>query len=415
MITQNLVESSWGTADLSSDQADTLRDLGRRLASDKTWWGSDPGEVDPERTVVRCERISGDRHRVRVSDAIGVIGVGNTQLIVEPKIPLDHLVYLLQQADQIPRLTDHQTRIEQGESFHDLIARWFLISVEQLLRRGLLSDYTAEFDELRAARGKVNVLPTTRAILAGRPVIHCEYDEFNNDTALNRILHGAAGLTARSMTLDPDLRRRATQLRARIEPVSRLRRHDLRHKLDRRSAYYRDAVTLARCIIAGHAGTLGGGETTAGTFLFRTPEAVEEGIRRILASGLKGHCDVQKTGLDIAGTRKRRLNPDLVFGYNQAIGDVKYSRLDNGLKRSHINQLTTFATGYRTTRALLIGFGNGAAMDEAVVGDVSIRALNWESRTASPAAAALRVIADVKKWISEPEASANPIHGTVPR
>ena len=398
MTVQTLIESAWGPVNLSAEQAERLRELGRRLASDKSWWGSGPNDDEPSGTVIRCERVSGAAHRVRVSDAIGVIGVGDTQIVVEPKIPLDHLVFLLQQADQIPRIADQSTGLPIGASFHDLISRWFLASAEQLLRRGLLSDYSARFDDLRAARGRVQVLPTTRAVLTGRPVIHCEFDEFSIDSALNRILRAAASLTASSVGLESGLRLRATQLTSRIEPVTALRPSDLREGLDRRSAYYRDAITLARCIISGHAGTLGIGEVAAGTFLFRTPEAVEEGIRRILASELQGHCRVHKTGLSISGARKRRLNPDLVFNDNEAIGDVKYAVLGNGLKRSHIYQLTTFATGYRASSALLVGFGDQATTDHAYVGDVRIDALNWDLAAASPRLAAASLADSVLTW-----------------
>lgn len=92
--------------------------------------------------------------------------------------------------------------------------------------------------------------------------------------------------------------------------------------------------------------------------------------------------------------RHRSLNPDLVFddlvsGGAPAVGDVKYRRNTDGeIKRSELNQITTFATGYRADRAAVIAFGSSAAGEEVHVGPIRVNGFNWDYRLEPAEAAA---------------------------
>ncbi|PRC48533.1 hypothetical protein C6A85_79360, partial [Mycobacterium sp. ITM-2017-0098] len=126
---------------LSDSHADELRRIGRALASQKQWWGASVDEDTPDRSVIRCERVAEARHTVRVSDAIGAIGLGDLQLTIEPKIPLQHLLYLLAESNQVPRSLYERSSLAVDDHFFTVIARWFVHTCEVLLRRGLVSDY----------------------------------------------------------------------------------------------------------------------------------------------------------------------------------------------------------------------------------------------------------------------------------
>jgi hypothetical protein len=176
---------------LTDSQADELRRVGRALASQKQWWGASDDAETPNRSVVRCERLADARHAVRVADAIGAIGLGDLQLIIEPKIPLPHLLYLLVESNQVPRSLYERSSLGVDDNFFSLIARWFVHSCEVLLRRGLVSDYGRVTADLPCARGRIHPVKTAQSVLAGRPVIRCEFDRFGEDTSLNRVLKAA--------------------------------------------------------------------------------------------------------------------------------------------------------------------------------------------------------------------------------
>ena len=72
--------------------------------------------------------------------------------------------------------------------------------------------------------------------------------------------------------------------------------------MNRRTAYYRDSVLLARAVIRNVGRSpLAGGEF-GWTFLIRTPEAVEEALRLWLAEKLS-NAFIRKEGQQLSGTR----------------------------------------------------------------------------------------------------------------
>jgi McrBC 5-methylcytosine restriction system component len=136
------------------------------LASQKQWWGASDDADTPNRSVVRCERLADARHTVRVSDAIGAIGLGDLQLIIEPKIPLPHLLYLLVESNQVPRSLYERSSLGVDDNFFSVIARWFVHTCEVLLRHGLVSDYGRVTADLPCARGRIHTVKT--AVSPGR-------------------------------------------------------------------------------------------------------------------------------------------------------------------------------------------------------------------------------------------------------
>jgi 5-methylcytosine-specific restriction endonuclease McrBC regulatory subunit McrC len=399
--TERLTESKTSTVTLTDSQADELRRIGRALASQKQWWGASDDADTPNRSVVRCERLADTRHTVRVADAIGAIGLGDLQLIIEPKIPLPHLLYLLVESNQVPRSLYERSSLGVDDNFFSLIARWFVHTCEVLLRHGLVSDYGRVTADLPCARGRIHTVKTAQSVLAGRPVIRCEFDRFGEDTSLNRVLKAAGVRLLGLRGLPLGLRERCRRIHHRLSDVGELRRADLGVRPDALSRRYRDAHPLALAILASTGLSMEEGGKSTWTFLFRTPEAVEEGLRNSLRTHLEPAWKVQKTAKILVGDRKRSLNPDLVFGRNEAIGDVKYRlTVDGEIKRGELNQVTTFATGYHAKKATVIAFGTCEAGEEVHVGPVQVNGFNWNSDEATPEQAARRLAERVESWLT---------------
>lgn len=89
--------------DLSPPAVDALTRMGRRLASQKTWWGDNDEGSGKEATAIKCIPAPGGQWRVRIDNAVGVVSVGDVQIAVQPKIPLAHLLYLFSVSGAIPR------------------------------------------------------------------------------------------------------------------------------------------------------------------------------------------------------------------------------------------------------------------------------------------------------------------------
>nr|WP_090276609.1 hypothetical protein [Mycolicibacterium komanii]CRL70041.1 5-methylcytosine-specific restriction enzyme subunit McrC [Mycolicibacterium komanii] len=400
--TLRLIESTDKRLALTPAEAAGLRRIGKVLASQKRWWGDDPEETDesPARAVVRCTGLSDGEYSVRVSDAIGVIGLGQTQLIVDPKIPLPHLLYLFAESDQLPRHLLERSRLGIDPNFFLVIAAWFVETCETLLRHGLVTDYTRITNDITCARGRIHTIATARSVLVGRPTIRCEYEVRGDDTSLNRVVKAAALRLLGFPGLPDDLRARCRRIQHRLSDVGDLRHDDFRARPDALTRSYTDVHPLAMLILNAGGVSMHEGAANMWTFLCRTPDAVEAGVRNTLSTRLSSTCPITKRGLQLAGDQKRTLYPDLLFGNTAAVGDVKYKWASDGLiRRSDLNQVTTFATGYGVSKAAVIAFGPKEIGEHVRIGPVEVNGFNWNTESV-PGKAADDLAHHVAAWLS---------------
>ncbi|WP_345262612.1 McrC family protein [Nocardioides nanhaiensis] len=395
-------------------EAESLKALGRELAGQSTWWGSDSGadasESGGATSAIHVRKAESDLWEVRVSDAIGVIRVGDQTLVVQPKIPMGHVLGLLSEAGTLPRTSSAPVQVSAGAHLFDLIASWLLTATQTVLRGDLIKQFQTHREVLPHVRGRINPAQTAGLLLRGRPQVDCEFDDLDIDNPTNRVLRAAVARIARSPLAQSTLRRTATQLLVHFQGVGDLRRGDASAAVTRQTWYYRDALQLANVILAGFALTLREGSLGGSAFLLRTPEAVEAGLRSLLTRGLADECAVTKKGLQLTPSTKT-LNPDLVFDNGSAVGDVKYQLQGTDWDTGHIYQATTFATGYRASHALVITFRDGeTARPSLQIGDVDVTNICWDARDETPyETAAERVVEDVRDWLPTREpASGHP-------
>ncbi len=398
--TEYLTETRDADIDLTADEAAALTGIGVRLASKKAWWGTPDDEPDAgERSVVQVRPL-GERWRVRVVDAVGVISVGSLQLVVAPKIPATHLFFLFEKSGAFPRLDDGAAAVEAARTLWDLVARWLVNATERLLRVGLVRDYVERTAALERVAGALDVVPTARHYYAGRREVECRFDEFGLDTALNRVLVAALRSVAASPLLEADLRQRSLRLMARFEDVDPMSPRDLQTDVDRRTRHYRTAISLARHVLRGLGRELTEGSDVAWSFLIRTPELVEAGVRQVLAERL-GRGRVTKEGRQLAGTTLT-FNPDLVFDGGVAIGDVKYKLSSGDWSRPDLYQTIAFAEAFGATNGVVVRFRRSdvAAAPPLVVGTQSIREVAWLADDAiDPIDAAMALADEIQAWL----------------
>lgn len=401
MRTEVLTESRPQTIHLTDDEASALVEAGVRLAAQSERADQDGEAGVDERSVIECVRAPRQDWRVVVRNAIGVVAISDSiQLVVEPKIPTSHLLFLFEVAGSIPRLSLEAGELQAGTSLWELIARWFWRAVQAVLRADLLRDYSVAVDDLRMVHGTVRPLETAHAHYSGRLTLTCEFDEFDPDTPLNRLLKAAARIVVRSAAIQPDTRHGAQRVLQRLDEVGDLRPRDLYATVDRVSAHYSNAITLAKNILTATRRSLEPGTHRAWTFLIRTPDLVEEGLRQLLIRAFGGDT-IGRRPARIIGCR-RTLNPDLVIRDGLAIADVKYKTSDDDLNRADLYQSVAFATGFGCDHAAILAFRDGPAPSygELAVGGVTVRHLWWPADPGLDAReAAGLLIDDVAKWL----------------
>jgi hypothetical protein len=395
-----LSESKGEILELSEEQARALARVGKRLASTQKWWGDDEEEPG-ERTVIKCSPDSG-AWRVRVRDAIGAVSAGGAQIVVQPKIPLDHLLYLFEKSGSVPRVDEQFVSLAKDEErFLEIVGQWFLNRLKGVLARGLVKDYRPLEEPLKSPKGRFLVGGTISSWYKGRFSFDCSYEEFDEDNPLNRVLSGACRtIVGARGVFSVETRKEAKRLLFEFPPISPFMLEDLRCRTDRRTAYYGESLTLARHILSGTGRDLEHGSSQMHSMLVKTPPLVEEGIRRMLATGLAPSHTVDKKQKSIS--EQHTLNPDLVFNDGSIVGDVKYKLLGESWSRSDLNQLATFAAGFRAPKGVLIGFSEGGhpLAKDLQVGNHHLRVVAWDvSGGLEPEQAAQQVVEEVRKFI----------------
>ena len=112
------------------------------------------------------------------------------------------------------------------------------------------------------------------------------------------------------------------------------------------------AWMLARRVLRSAGRSLMGGGELMWTFLIRTPELIEDGVRSVLQEAL-GTSVVMKKRQPLAGS-ELTFNPDLRFFGNRAVGDVKYKLRAGDWNRADLYQVLSFAAGLRCFHAAIV-------------------------------------------------------------
>lgn len=382
LLSEKLVESAPHLLRLTEPQVAEVSRLSRSLIGTADWWGSerDPHDYQP-REVIGIEQRGDHLYKVTVRNAIGALGLPGLDLIVVPKIPMAHFAYIASRA-LIPseRLDVNQVELAGGKGFVSLVAGWFIDAMETLLAQGLTRGYHDHSAVLSVVRGDVDLLSTVSHWLTGRVELDCTYDEFDLDTPINRVLRAASESVACSRHVGEEVRSRATRAVRTLSSVGPMRTADARVRVDRSTFRYDRALELAKQVLIGEGRTLMNGSLASGSFLFRTPELMEDGIRNILSSGLNP-VRVEKHGRVLLPSTVR-VNPDLEIDTPPFTGDVKYKISGQGWGRADLAQAVFFATAYRSPKAIVVSFRDVASrnLDALKVGIVDVASILWDAR-----------------------------------
>lgn len=367
-----LTESRWGALDLTVDEARLLQAHGRSLAKNSAAIDTDGQDKRPSSVISVRRRLDGP-FEVYVSDCIGAFGIGNRTVAVQPKVPLAHLLYLLQRGGTLPRRLPQKIGLERDLHFFELMAMWLSEAASSVIRRGLLRDYEPVSQELPAQRGTLAASAFSRNYYSGRLLFPCTFEEYSLDTPHNRVLAGGIDAALRVTRLPPGLRNTLRQSRQELGEATDLRRSDLDVQVDRRTHYYGDALQLSVALLRGVGRGLTEGPSSAWSFLIRTPEPVERAVRSLLSQRMA----VTASQPLVAGAIP--FAPDLDFAPVSAIGDVKY-KIDTGTwERPDLYQLTAFVKAHERAGGILINFSDASKVNirTATVGSAELYCVSW--------------------------------------
>ena len=349
--------------DLSEEDLEELEDEG-------TGTGTGTGRI-------RFTKIESGRWKVEAHHLVGVIHAGDTTIEITPKIPLDHLMYLAEEADVLPKSARERASAVSASSLRNLVIHWFLEETERLLSLGLVRDYQEQVVTGETWGGTLDVLYVTDRFYQGTLEPRVTTDRYTVDSALNRVLRAGIARVASSGSMHSQRARRLLRSFAEIGP---LRPTDLRAKPSRSTRHYTDAWRLAKQVLSSIGRAAQSGQVEGWSFVFSTPDLVEQGIRSILRTELGVSTDRRTYGEGEA-----RFNPDLVFGEDLAVGDVKYKVSDDTdwtHWRGDLYQSLAFATAARVKNSVIVRFSESSlSVAPVVAGGTEVSQLVWRVGT----------------------------------
>jgi len=293
---------------------------------------------------------------------VGVIRVGDTELRIEPKVPLDRIFFLLSRTLEWGAWRDEDVRLDSVDDFYPAIGELFTRAVEQVLRAGILRSYREHHGAENVIRGRWLVSEQIRK-RHGLPLpIELSYDEFTADIDENRLLRSAIRRLLRTSVLAPSLSRRLHRLEAQLCDAQFLvpGRPLPRPKFDRRNARYQTAIGLARLVLEDASLDRGIAEVSASGFLLAMPILFERFVEVEVTRA------AQERGGVIQAQRRDYLDldaqivvkPDLVWlrdGLVCAVFDAKYkAEKPSGYPNADVYQMLAYCIRHGVNEGHLV-------------------------------------------------------------
>lgn len=430
-IFQIIEQTSCEVPGLTESEAMALESLGRDLRGlSRTWSDNSSDNLDGQsspkdlRSVIRVNRRPGDSSwRVFVSNAVGVIGINDLQILVRPKIPMNHFDFLVSWSinPSWTRLGEGKFHAEDGSGF--LPSMWisFLDALAVTLKADLHHDYAEVKDEPPYVRGRLDLRRSYVNLGRGRLAFPSIFDELSVDNPVNRVLRAAvvfinqeATRIFESLASDERLRQRviyrliadrAREAQYQLSEVGDLYSSDLEVDTSRLAVHQQRAFELGRHILSGIGRTIEIGDKRVSCYLYPTPPIIESGIRNLLNSELSSDFFVTKQSRTAA---KLRFNPDLVLESRVkksaeifATGDVKYRLRKEDWPREFLEQAIVFADVFRANQGFFIDFSNSELVPPSVSESINsqlFHRFSWPTHSDfSPAFSAQYVLTECRR------------------
>ena len=333
----------------------------------------------------------GPRGTLVAQNFVGVVCLGRYQVEVLPKVDGSEnqsvrasLMRMVAATFDLHLDGEAASQIERSEdSVLEVMIRLFCDGLWAAVRRGLVRHYESREENLVVMRGRLHVAGQVRHNLARPDRLYCTFDEFSEDTALNRILKATVRLLL-EVARSPASTRSLSELLFCFQDVADLHPSGAQRErvvLNRLSDRYRPLVALAQMFLRGYSPDVVSGGGHGFAVLFDMNELFEEYVGRQTRAALKPlGWNVTLQGprrhlaRSIEGEPAFALRPDIVVerdGETRLIIDTKWKRLKEGQNREGViladaYQMFAYAERYDARDVVLLyphhaGLGDWAA------------------------------------------------------
>jgi len=301
--------------------------------------------------------------QVRAAGKIGVARVGDVEVWVRPKVPIQRLLFMLGYAINPRDWQDDDVAVATVDDLVPALAQAFWRQAERAVLTGLLQGYRVHEEAAPVLRGRLREADQMRRRHGLAVPLEVRYDEFTVDIAENRIVRAAAERLLRLPSVDALSRRRLRHLQSRFADVSPLAAGEPAPVWapSPLNARYHSALRLAELVLRGCSIEHASGRVAVNGFLLDMPQVFEDFVTVALGEELSRRHDGRAHRQDwhyLDVGRHVRIRPDLVWyvtGAPAAVIDAKYKAAKpSGFPDADLYQMLAYCTALRLNHGHLV-------------------------------------------------------------
>jgi 5-methylcytosine-specific restriction enzyme subunit McrC len=306
---------------------------------------------------------------IAATGKVGAARVGDVELWIRPKLPVDRLLFLIGYAKDPKGWRDETVRLDARSGLVAAVAQALWRQTERALSKGLLQGYRTVEEASTVLRGRLREAEQLRRHFGLAIPMEIRHDDFTTDIPENQILLAAITRILTVPRVDAESRRHLAELRIRLADVtSPVRGNRLPvWQPSRLNDRYRNALRLAEIVWRATTPEPAPGPVPSNGFLVSMPVVFED----FVTVALSEHLGTRHLGaglpqypchLDEAAAVHMR--PDLVWTYDGAavaVVDAKYKReRPAGYPDADLYQMLAYCTALGLQRGHLV-YAAGAA------------------------------------------------------
>lgn len=327
------------------------------------------------------------RKALRAGQVVGILAADGVELEILPKIDVSgsgaeesgqirqKLVYMLTVARDIEIDGGSLTHLSwQRNNLLEILISLFSRKLVAAVRQGMPRHYIGQVDDLRALRGRLDLVRQFSIHAANPSKLACQFDELSPDIALNQIMKAAVG-RLRRLARSTDNRRRLAELDFTFADVGTVPLPALRWdavQIDRTNARWRNLLALARFLLGDRFQTSSMGTQAGFSLLFEMNTLFEEYVGQLTKRALRGSgltVHLQGGGLYCLkavddGRPTFRTRPDILIKQGASVVqiiDTKWKRIatqiddpKRGVSQADVYQMMAYAQVYGCSKLTLL-------------------------------------------------------------
>ncbi len=284
-----------------------------------------------------------DLYRLTPRGHVGTIVAPQCRLLIQPKIPLENLFFLLDPADTPPPVPDHTTTAP-GSELLDFLAAHLARLLAERAAQGLHRAYVERDLHGPFVQGRLDLPAQLRDAHGRKDRVHCRHEEFTLDVPCNQVPRATAELVLRSPLLGETVRAalsRSLAPFAEVSPVALGPDSFARAAADRLTEPYRPLLEVCRLLAESLGPSATAGPSPCPAFLLDLERVFERYVTTHCVAAWDGRADARgrwsvevqplfRPHAPVAGQPDVTMRPDLMLacdGRKALVVDAKWKRL----------------------------------------------------------------------------------------